>query len=52
MALEDRFLKMLPEEKKWQDVIRVIDSSGIPGDGKICLSADSVKQKGALYIGK
>jgi pyruvate, water dikinase len=49
--LPDRFLEMLPDEKQWSGAIRVIDGADIPGGGKIYLNADSVKQKGTVYLG-
>ncbi|MEI7543047.1 MAG: PEP/pyruvate-binding domain-containing protein, partial [bacterium] len=50
LKLPDRFLEILPEEKKWKGAIRLIEGSDIPDNGKIYLNADSVKQVSAVYI--
>ena len=46
----DRFTELLPGEKQWAGAIKVIEGRDIPNDGKIYLSADSVKQVSAVYV--
>ncbi len=50
MEQKDRLAVMLPDEKRWQGTVRVIDASDVAG-GRIYLNADAVGQSGELYFG-
>jgi hypothetical protein len=45
----NRLLELLPDEKEWADVIRVIDWSPEMG-GRLVLNADTVRQRVVCYL--
>ena len=43
--------RLLPDEKKWSSVVKVIDGLNQKDDLNICLSADVTKQSAICYLG-
>ncbi len=43
---------VFPEDSKWSDIVRVIDFSDLEYDQHLYLNANSVEQKGLLYLDK
>ena len=43
---------IFPEDSKWADIVRVIDFSDLDYDQHLYLNANSVEQKGLLYLDK
>ena len=50
-STKNMLTKLLPDAKQWTEVVRVVDSSSMPEDQCICLSADVLKQNAVTYLG-
>lgn len=49
-ASPNRLSELLPDVKKWCEVVQVIDICNLPGRGEVILNADTLKQKVLCYI--
>jgi hypothetical protein len=50
MKTKNRLTELLPKAAEWKDVVHVIDGTADRGRKKLYLYADSIKQKGLVYI--
>ena len=49
MKAKNRLSDLLPEYRKWADVIRVIDTRNIDRDMAVYLNVNSIEQRGVCY---
>jgi len=48
---DNMLTRIMPDAKKWVEVVKVIDSASLKGDQRICLNADVLKQNAVCYLG-